>query len=163
MPLPVEFFPDLAQFEPVQEPEPVQVLPSRWELIKIGTFQLQLDQLLLRRASKGPATKLRIALSELVAMANRIFGFNGWSTLVKGCCLLTENFDETTSSFSGSYEATVSLTLRDGFTIESTGRGVAHNLPLKQNYYSKCKKEAVTDATRRSLMQLGLLLVDATD
>lgn len=88
--------------------------------------------------------------------ANQIFGFNGWSSQIVQ--IDVRYIEETGSRFSACVCATVRVTLRDGCSREDRGGGVADNMRSKGEAILKAEKEAVTDATKRTLKNFGLRL-----
>lgn len=94
--------------------------------------------------------------------ANRIFGFNGWSSNI--VALDVRYVDERNGRFSACVGATIRITLRDGCYREDRGGGCADNMRSKGEAVMKAEKEAVTDGVKRALknfgMRLGLSLYD---
>ncbi|KRH93598.1 DNA repair and recombination protein RAD52/RAD22 [Pseudoloma neurophilia] len=88
-----------------------------------------------------------------ISIANRIFGYNGWSSTVKS--LTVDFLDEAGGRFSTSVSAMVKVTLSDGTSHEDVGLGSAENQRTKSMALEKAKKEAVTDALKRALRQFG--------
>jgi DNA repair protein RAD59 len=151
------FFPDMAQFEEVAAapppPPPAPPLPTAWELRRIGTLQTRLAALQRTRESRAhPHSAL--SAHEVFGLANEVFGFNGWSTRVVDARM--EECSEGEACLAR-YRTTVRITLRDGFALERLGVGEAHNLPRPQ-CYNKCKKEALTAATKHAIMGFALAL-----
>jgi DNA recombination protein Rad52 len=110
----------------------------------------------------------------VIAEANRIFGFDGWSreTVMSECCYAGEyqrpvwengrKTDKTVTSFRCSYRAKVRIQvgriIREG---SGHGNGFADN---PGDAHESAEKEAETDAMKRALMtfgnQFGLALYD---
>lgn len=98
-----------------------------------------------------------------VEIANRIFGFNGWS---ENTVTRRTNFCEQMPNgrWAACVTASVRVTLKDGTYREDTGGGSAENLKSRQDCIILAEKEAVTDARKRALKnfgrRLGLSLYD---
>lgn len=93
----------------------------------------------------------------VIADANSIFGFNGWSMTL--LALDVRFVDETSAHrFNACACATVRITLRDGTTREDRGGGTCTGMPSKGDAVLKAEKEAVTDAAKRALKNFGLRL-----
>lgn len=98
-----------------------------------------------------------------VEIANRIFGFNGWS---ENTVTRRTNFCEQMPNgrWAACVTASVRVTLKDGTYREDTGGGSAENLKSRQDCIMLAEKEAVTDARKRALKnfgrRLGLSLYD---
>ncbi|KAH8829487.1 Rad52/22 family double-strand break repair protein-domain-containing protein [Flagelloscypha sp. PMI_526] len=100
---------------------------------------------------------------KVINLANEIFGHNGWSSSIVN--LTTDYMDSTEGYESGSptrwnigVTAIVKVTLRDGVFHEDVGYGTAENQRNKGAALDKAKKEAVTDALKRSLRNFGNVL-----
>lgn len=87
------------------------------------------------------------------SIANKIFGYDGWSSEVKS---VTVDFcDDIPNKFSVGISVLVRVTLSDGIYKEDIGFGSSENQKSKVNAWEKAKKEAVTDAIKRALRQFG--------
>ncbi|KCZ82504.1 hypothetical protein H312_00162 [Anncaliia algerae PRA339] len=87
------------------------------------------------------------------SIANKIFGYDGWSSEVKS---VTVDFcDDIPNKFSVGISVLVRVTLSDGTYKEDIGFGSSENQKSKVNAWEKAKKEAVTDAIKRALRQFG--------
>ncbi|CAE6467745.1 unnamed protein product [Rhizoctonia solani] len=113
---------------------------------------------------------------KIINLANEVFGFNGWSSSVLS--ITTEYIDQNpeTQRYNVGVSAVVRVTLRDGAFHEDVGFGALDNskgkgaaldkvsipisLPaiIQTNLILKCKKEAVTDAIKRTLRNFGNVL-----
>ncbi|OBZ67897.1 DNA repair and recombination protein rhm52 [Grifola frondosa] len=131
---------------------------------KIATLQAKLNKKLgpeyiSQRPGPGGGPKLTYAEGwKIINLANEVFGFNGWSSSVLN---LTTDFidcNEETRRFTVGVTAVVRITLRDGVFHEDVGYGMLENSKSKGAALDKCKKEAVTDAVKRTLRNFGNLL-----
>ncbi|CAO3695392.1 unnamed protein product [Rhizopus microsporus] len=103
----------------------------------------------------GPSGQLTyIEGKTAINLANEIFGFNGWTSEIK----------DTTVDFADVLEngrvnlgvsVTVRVSLKDGTFHEDIGYGSAENSKSKAIAFEKAKKQAVTDATKRTLRNFG--------
>lgn len=92
---------------------------------------------------------------QVIDLANRVFGFNGWSSELRSF--------ETDVEFTGGKYCVVCncvarVTLKDGSYKEDTGVGTAENQKAKGAAVEKARKEAATDALKRALRQFGSAL-----
>lgn len=94
---------------------------------------------------------------KVIELANEIFGFNGWSTETKAIDVdyVDQNAD---GKYNVGVSAIVRIRLKDGSSHEDVGYGRIENSPTKGDALEKCKKEAVTDALKRSMRAFGNLL-----
>ncbi|KAI0942166.1 hypothetical protein AcV7_002675 [Taiwanofungus camphoratus] len=131
---------------------------------KIATLQAKLNKKLgpeyiSQRPGPGGGPKLTYAEGwKIINLANEVFGFNGWSSSVMN--LTTDFIDqsEETKRYTVGVTAIVRVTLRDGAFHEDVGYGMLENSKSKGAALDKCKKEAVTDAVKRTLRNFGNLL-----
>ncbi|KAF8708201.1 DEAD protein, partial [Rhizoctonia solani] len=131
--------------------------------------------------SQRPGPKLTYAEGwKIINLANEVFGFNGWSSSVLSittdyvrsvfsqliACiraylhLFTTQIDQNpeTHRYNVGVSALVRVTLRDGAFHEDVGFGALENSRGKGAALDKCKKEAVTDAIKRTLRNFGNVL-----
>ncbi|PIL23388.1 hypothetical protein GSI_14699 [Ganoderma sinense ZZ0214-1] len=131
---------------------------------KIATLQAKLDKRLgpeyiSQRPGPGGGPKLTYAEGwKIINLANEVFGFNGWSSTVVNITIDFIDFNEESRRFNVGVTAIVRVTLRDGVFHEDVGYGLLENSKSKGAALDKCKKEAVTDAVKRSLRNFGNLL-----
>lgn len=157
----VELFPDMAQFatEPINPSPSPNPMFSNWSLLRIGTLRSRLEAMQHRNDTKGFRHNSNILDSlssgQVYGLANEVFGYDGWSTTIMHYEEILADFDEEKDRFSLRGQATVRIFLRDGFYHDHTGVGEAINLPFKYMCYSKCKKQAATDATKRAIVALS--------
>ncbi|OAG28969.1 DNA repair and recombination protein RAD52 [Nematocida displodere] len=92
-----------------------------------------------------------------VAIANKIFGHDGWSSEIKNLSPpLIEDLGSGKITAQGS--ATVRVTLATGVFREDIGFGVAENVKGRSRAIKQAQKSAVTDALKRALRQFGRAL-----
>ncbi|CCM03269.1 uncharacterized protein FIBRA_05397 [Fibroporia radiculosa] len=131
---------------------------------KIATLQAKLNKKLgpeyiSQRPGPGGGQKLTYAEGwKIINLANEVFGFNGWSSSVVNMTTDFIDFSEDSKRFSVGVTAIVRVTLRDGVFHEDVGYGLLENSKSKGAALDKCKKEAVTDAIKRTLRNFGNLL-----
>ncbi|CAG8579621.1 7893_t:CDS:2 [Paraglomus brasilianum] len=106
-------------------------------------------QLVSYRPGPGHARIAYIEGRQAISLANDIFGFNGWSSSVKE---LTIDFVNEVPG--GKVQVGVSvllrITLKDGTYREDIGYGAGEFIK-KADAFQKAKKEATTDALKRTL------------
>mgnify|MGYP003362209474 CR=1 FL=1 len=88
-----------------------------------------------------------------INLANQIFGYNGWSTEVKGVTI--DFLDERQGKFSIGCSAIIRVTLNNGAYREDVGYGVVENERRKAAAFERAKKAAVTDGLKRALKSYG--------
>ena len=82
-------------------------------------------------------------------LANSIFGFNGWSTMIRS--LIVDYYNPVRGGKAEVFvTAVVRIILKDGTFHEDVGTGSATGLS-KDAAVEKAKKQAVTDAKKRAL------------
>ncbi|EPR80045.1 RAD52 protein [Spraguea lophii 42_110] len=87
-----------------------------------------------------------------IAIANKIFGYNGWSSTIKE--IKIDFIEEVNKKFIISVSCIVTITLKDGTQREDVGCGSSES-KNKIIGIEKAKKEAATDAIKRTLRQFG--------
>ncbi|KAI9023996.1 hypothetical protein DFJ74DRAFT_605718 [Hyaloraphidium curvatum] len=90
---------------------------------------------------------------KVVNLANEIFGFDGWSSHIVGTTVDYCEVDARGISLGCS--CTVRVTLKDGTYREDVGWGSIANAKDKGQAFEKVRKEAATDALKRSLKSFG--------
>lgn len=89
----------------------------------------------------------------VINLANKIFGFDGWSSEIKS---FTEEYMEVKDGkVSAGFSCCCRVTLKDGTYKEDVGFGSADNQKVKGLAIEKARKEASTDALKRALRQFG--------
>lgn len=89
-----------------------------------------------------------------INLANEIFGFNGWSSDIKDTTVDFVDILENGRVNLG-VSVTVRITLKDSTYHEDIGYGSAENSKSKAIAFEKARKQAVTDATKRTLRNFG--------
>ncbi|PCH35239.1 hypothetical protein WOLCODRAFT_145721 [Wolfiporia cocos MD-104 SS10] len=131
---------------------------------RIATLQAKLNKRLgpeyiSQRPGPGGGPKLTYAEGwKIINLANEVFGFNGWSSSIVNLTTDFIDMNEDTKRISVGVTAIVRVTLRDGVYHEDVGYGLLENAKGKGAALDKCKKEAVTDAVKRTLRNFGNLL-----
>lgn len=107
-------------------------------------------------STRGGAGSVRYVYVEgwmMILLANKIFGYNGWSSEIKS---MTEEYCENKNGvFNAGYSCICRITLKDGAYREDIGFGSGENMKTKGQAIEKAKKEAATDALKRALRQFG--------
>lgn len=138
--------------------------PGEEALKQIATMQAKLNQRLgpeyiTSRAGPGQTKLWYIEGWKAIDLANDVFGFNGWRTQI--IRLDTDFIDPAGpqgTHFNVGITAIMRVTLRDGTFHEDVGYGHIENGKGKAASLEKAKKEAVTDALKRSLRTFGRLV-----
>lgn len=129
---------------------------------QIATLQSRLDKQLgpeyiSTRPGAGGGKVHYLAAEKVINLANEVFGFNGWSSEIKNVQI--DFVDESTSGKISLGLSVISrVTLRDGAFHEDIGYGHIENCKGKAAAFEKAKKEAATDAMKRSLRNFGNVL-----
>ncbi|KAJ3969093.1 hypothetical protein EV361DRAFT_922665 [Lentinula raphanica] len=137
---------------------------SKSTSVKIAALQAKLNQQLgpeyiSTRPGPGGGPKLVYAEGwKIINLANEVFGFNGWSSNLVSLTTDFIDYNEETRRYSVGVTAIMRVTLRDGVFHEDIGYGILENSKTKGPALDKCKKEAVTDALKRTLRNFGNLL-----
>ncbi|KAI9278122.1 hypothetical protein BY458DRAFT_488266 [Sporodiniella umbellata] len=103
----------------------------------------------------GPSGRLTyIEGKTAINLANDIFGFNGWSSDIKDTTIdFVDILDDGRVNLGVS--VTVRITLKDSTYHEDIGYGSAENCRSKAMAFEKARKQAVTDAIKRTLRNFG--------
>ncbi|KAG0288128.1 DNA repair protein rad52 [Linnemannia gamsii] len=109
------------------------------------------------RAGPGRSTLTYIEGWKIKNIANKLFGFNGWSSTITD---VTVDFLEVENDgkVSVGVSCTVRVTLKDGTFHEDMGYGSSENQKSKGASFEKAKKEAATDGLKRAMTSFGNLL-----
>jgi DNA repair and recombination protein RAD52 len=129
---------------------------------EIATLQSRLDKQLgpeyisSRPGASGQKVHY-LAAEKVINLANEVFGFNGWSSEIKGCQI--DFVDENQNGkISLGVSVIVRVTLKDGTFHEDMGYGHIENCKGKAAAFEKAKKEGTTDALKRALRTFGNVL-----
>ncbi|KAF2663961.1 hypothetical protein BT63DRAFT_430203 [Microthyrium microscopicum] len=135
---------------------------NKYTAQEIATLQSRLDRQLgpeYISTRPGPGgTKLSyITAEKLINLTNEVFGFNGWSSEIRNVHIDFVDLDGNGRVTMGC-SIIVRITLKDGTFHEDIGYGEIKNSPSKAAAFEKTKKEASTDALKRTLRNFGNLL-----
>ncbi|KAK4241015.1 hypothetical protein C8A03DRAFT_30855 [Achaetomium macrosporum] len=142
--------------------EPKQRI-SEFTAQEIATLQSRLDkqlgpEYLSSRAGPAGLKVYYITAEKCIALANEVFGFNGWSSSIQNIQTDYADEDPKTLRVSLGLSVIVRVTLRDGTYHEDIGYGHVENAKGKAAAYEKAKKEGTTDALKRALRHFGNVL-----
>ncbi|KAF9239837.1 hypothetical protein BU15DRAFT_46348 [Melanogaster broomeanus] len=131
---------------------------------RIATLQAKLNkklgpEFISQRPGPGGGPKLIYAEGwKIINLANEVFGFNGWSSSIVSITTDFVDYIEESRRYNVGVSAMLRVTLRDGTHHEDVGYGMLENSKSKAAALDKCKKEAITDALKRTLRNFGNLL-----
>lgn len=136
---------------------------SEYTAQEIATLQSRLEKQLgpeYLSARMGPSGQKvhYIAAEKCIALANEVFGFNGWSSAIKEVQVDFVDEHPQTLKISLGLSVIVRVTLRDGTFHEDIGYGHIENCKGKAAAFEKAKKEGTTDALKRALRNFGNVL-----
>ena len=135
--------------------------------------KLEADEISYRQSAQG-GNLAYVEGWRIIAIANEIFGFNGWSSEILEHTvdfvdeISPSNNLNSNGSIGGGARINVGvtcrvrITLKDGTFHDDIGYGMAENQRSKATAFEKAKKEAVTDAMKRALRQFGDRLGNCT-
>lgn len=136
---------------------------SEYTAQEIATLQSRLEkqlgpEYLSSRAGPSGQKVHYIAAEKCIALANEVFGFNGWSSAIKEIQVDFVDEHPQTLKVSLGLSVIVRVTLRDGTFHEDIGYGHIENCSGKAKAFEKAKKEGTTDALKRALRNFGNVL-----
>ncbi|EMR64492.1 putative rad52 dna repair protein radc protein [Eutypa lata UCREL1] len=136
---------------------------SEFTATEIATLQSRLEKQLgpeYLSARSGPSGQKvhYIAAEKCIALANEVFGFNGWSSSIQNIQVDFVDENAQTLRVSLGLSVIVRITLRDGTYHEDIGYGHIENCKGKAAAFEKAKKEGTTDALKRTLRNFGNVL-----
>ncbi|KAI3390809.1 hypothetical protein diail_8576, partial [Diaporthe ilicicola] len=136
---------------------------SEYTAQEIATLQSRLEKQLgpeYLSARTGPSGQKvhYIAAEKCIALANEVFGFNGWSSMIKEVQVDFVDEHPQTLKISLGLSVIVRVMLRDGTFHEDIGYGHIENCKGKAAAFEKAKKEGTTDALKRALRNFGNVL-----
>ncbi|KAF9880876.1 recombination protein rad52 [Colletotrichum karsti] len=145
---------------PFEEP---QKRMSEYTAQEIATLQSRLEKQLgpeYISARAGPSGQKvhYIAAEKCIALANEVFGFNGWSSSIQNIQVDFVDEHPQTMKISLGLSVIMRVTLRDGTFHEDIGYGHIENCKGKAAAFEKAKKEGTTDALKRALRNFGNVL-----
>ncbi|KAI1291467.1 DNA repair protein rad52 [Mortierella claussenii] len=109
------------------------------------------------RAGPGRATLTYIEGWRIKNLANKLFGFDGWSSAITDVTVDFLDVDHDGRVAVG-VSVMVRVTLKDGTFHEDIGYGSSENQKSKAASLEKAKKEATTDGLKRALTSFGNVL-----
>lgn len=136
---------------------------SEFTAQEIATLQSRLEKQLgpeYLSARAGPSGQKvhYIAAEKCIALANEVFGFNGWSSSIQNIQVDFVDEHPQTLKITLGLSVVVRVTLRDGTYHEDIGYGKMENCKSKAAAFEKAKKEGTTDALKRALRSFGNVL-----
>jgi DNA recombination protein Rad52 len=149
--------PPTAHTEGAPGPAPGGGLTAR----QIAALSAPLDRANVRQREQGRSRVSYLEGWQVIAEANRIFGFDGWerSTLISRCVAEHERpiGRDRKSGWGVTYIARVRITITAGNrTLIREGSGAGHGIDADLGLaHESAIKEAETDATKRALMTFG--------
>ncbi|KAF1835123.1 hypothetical protein BDW02DRAFT_496705 [Decorospora gaudefroyi] len=129
---------------------------------EIATLQSRLNKQLgpeyiSQRPGNGGGRVAYLEGNKAIALANEVFGFNGWSSSL-GQVQIDYIDEHQGGQVSLGLSIVVRITLKDGTYHEDIGYGSIQNGRSKAASFEKAKKEAATDGLKRSLRTFGNVL-----
>jgi DNA repair and recombination protein RAD52 len=136
---------------------------SEYTAQEIATLQSRLEkqlgpEYLSSRAGPSGQKVHYVAAEKCIALANEVFGFNGWSSSIQNIQVDFADENAQTQRVSLGLSVIVRVTLRDGTYHEDIGYGHIENCKSKAAAFEKAKKEGTTDALKRALRSFGNVL-----
>ena len=154
--------------EATDQPSPSPAASQNWGALGTGFSERQvaalsapLDRANVRQREQGRSRVSYLEGWQVIAEANRIFGFDGWerSTLISRCVAEHERpiGRDRKSGWGVTYIARVRITITAGNrTLIREGSGAGHGIDADLGLaHESALKEAETDATKRALMTFG--------
>ncbi|KAJ4292380.1 Cell death protease [Kalmusia sp. IMI 367209] len=147
----------------VTNPFEERVVKNGFTALEIATLQSRLNKQLgpeyiSQRPGNGGGRVAYLEGNKAIALANEVFGFNGWSSSLGQVQI--DYVDENTQNgkVSLGLSIVVRITLKDGTYHEDIGYGSIENGKGKAASFEKAKKEAATDGLKRALRTFGNVL-----
>jgi DNA recombination protein Rad52 len=158
----------ISQEQTTAQPSPSPATSQNWGALGTGFSERQvaalsapLDRANVRQREQGRSRVSYLEGWQVIAEANRIFGFDGWerSTLISRCVAEHERpiGRDRKSGWGVTYIARVRITITAGNrTLIREGSGAGHGIDADLGLaHESALKEAETDATKRALMTFG--------
>ncbi len=147
---------------PTSAPEAPQAPPSGFSPEQLAALSAPLDRANVRQREQGRSRVSYLEGWQVIAEANRIFGFDGWQrqTIAVRCVAQAERLigRDQKPGWGVTYTARVRVTVTAGgltpLVREGSGAGHGIDVDLGQAHESALK-EAETDAMKRALMTFG--------
>jgi DNA recombination protein Rad52 len=149
--------PAIAHIEGAHGPAPCGGFSER----QVVALSAPLDRANVRQREQGRSRVSYLEGWQVIAEANRIFGFDGWErcTLISRCVAEHERpiGRDRKSGWGVTYTARVRITVTAGNrTLIREGSGAGHGIDADKGLaHESALKEAETDATKRALMTFG--------
>jgi DNA recombination protein Rad52 len=148
--------------ESAAAPQVLQAQPLGFSPEQLAALAAPLDRAKVRQREQGRSRVSYLEGWQVIAEANRIFGFNGWQrqTIAVRCVAQAERLigRDQKPGWGVTYTARVRITVTAGgltpLVREGTGAGHGIDADLGQAHESAIK-EAETDAMKRALMTFG--------
>jgi DNA recombination protein Rad52 len=128
---------------------------------QLAALSAPLDRANVRQREQGRSRVSYLEGWQVIAEANRIFGFDGWErcTLISRCVAEHERpiGRDRKNAWGVTYTARVRITVTAGHrTLIREGSGAGHGIDAAKGLaHDLALKEAETDATKRALMTFG--------
>jgi DNA recombination protein Rad52 len=128
---------------------------------QIAALSAPLDRANVRQREQGRSRVSYLEGWQVIAEANRIFGFDGWDRLTLSARCVAEHERpigrDRKSGWGVTYTARVRITVIAGNrTLIREGSGAGHGIDADKGLaHESALKEAETDATKRALMTFG--------
>jgi len=128
---------------------------------QLAALSAPLDRANVRQREQGRSRVSYLEGWQVIAEANRIFGFDGWErcTLISRCVAEHERpiGRDRKNGWGVTYTARVRITVTAGHrTLIREGSGAGHGIDADKGLaHESALKEAETDATKRALMTFG--------
>jgi DNA recombination protein Rad52 len=157
---------DRSEAIPPSAPEPalaaVSVQPPGFSPEQLAALSAPLDRAKVRQREQGRSRVSYLEGWQVIAEANRIFGFDGWQrqTIVVRCVAQAERLigREQKPGWGVTYTARVRVTVavHGGAPLIREGSGAGHGIDVDLGQaHESALKEAETDAMKRALMTFG--------
>ncbi|KAF2794333.1 hypothetical protein K505DRAFT_28132 [Melanomma pulvis-pyrius CBS 109.77] len=146
----------------IQNPFEERVV-NKFTAQEIATLQSRLNKQLgpeyiSYRPGGGGTSVAYLEGQKAIALANDVFGFNGWSSSLHQVQIDFVDENPQNGKISLGLSLIVRVTLKDGTYHEDIGYGSIENSKGKAAAFEKAKKEAATDGLKRALRSFGNVL-----
>ncbi|KEY70314.1 hypothetical protein S7711_07010 [Stachybotrys chartarum IBT 7711] len=136
---------------------------TNWTGEEIAAIASKLDkqlgpEFISSRAGPGGSRVHYLTAEKCIALANDVFGFNGWSSSIQNIQVDFADENPQSSRVSIGLSVIVRVTLRNGTYHEDIGYGSIENAKNKAMAFEKAKKEGTTDGLKRALRSFGNIL-----
>ncbi|KAI7822933.1 hypothetical protein BC939DRAFT_397679 [Gamsiella multidivaricata] len=149
---------------PVHNPYSLQQPPKLTEFTAEEKARLNVDlakylppEFAATRPGPGRSTLTYIEGWRIKNLANKLFGFDGWSSAITDVTVDFLDIDHE-GKVSVGVSVMVRVSLKDGTYHEDIGYGSSESQKSKASSFEKAKKEATTDGLKRALTAFGNVL-----